>query len=299
MPQRPPAHLIAMSLHQRHATGLEYLDLVTDLLQRIRVESPEAGIWEAADMQWAWRRDQHADPNAATFWIDDDDNPVAAVVISNRLGCDLMLRPAESHLLPEMWSVAEAALKDLADGEVEMAIRDDYSETIAIAVDAGFAADNDVAVSCWLNAADRPQITDLASGYRLLSRADKSSTPHHMIMRSGEHVAERLKECSLYDPSFDLFVEAPDGSVAAYGLFWPDLITGVGLVEPMRTEDAHQNRGLARHILTAGVEQLAGSGCTRMKITYMDDNPASKHIYRSAGFQPADTARSYRRSLSV
>ena len=83
------------------------------------------------------------------------------------------------------------------------------------------------------------------------------------------------------------FVEAPDGSVAAYGLFWPDPVTGVGLVEPMRTEDEHQNRGLARHILTAGVERLAASGCTRMKITYMDDNPASKHIYRSAGFQPA------------
>ena len=120
-----------------------------------------------------------------------------------------------------------------------------------------------------------------------------------MIKRSGEHVAERLSECSLYDPSMDLFVEAPDGSVAAYGLFWPDPVTGVGLVEPMRTEEAHQNRGLARHILTAGVERLAESGCTRMKITYMDDNPTSKHIYRSTGFRPADTARSYRRSPSV
>ena len=284
-----------MSLRRRHATGLEYLDRVTALLQRIRLESPEAGIWEAADLQWAWRRDQHIDPKAATFWIDDHDHAVAAVVISNQLGCDLMVRPAESHLLPEMWSVAEAMLKDLPGGDVEMAIRDDYPETIALAVEAGFAADNDIAVSCWLDAADRPQISDLASGYRLLSRADNSNAPHHMIKRSGEHVAERLKECSLYDPYMDLFVEASDGSVAAYGLFWPDPVTGVGLVEPMRTEDAHQNRGLARHILTAGVERLAESGCARMKITYMDDNPTSKHLYRSAGFEPADTARTYRR----
>ena len=195
-----------------------------------------------------------------------------------------------------MWSAAEAALKDMPDANVEMAVRDDDLATTAVAVEAGFVADDDVAVSCWLDAADRPQISDLASGYRLLSRADKSSTAHHMIKRSGEHVAERLSECSLYDPSMDLFVEAPDGSVAAYGLFWPDPITGVGLVEPMRTEDEHQGRGLARHILTAGIERLAAAGCTRMKITYMDDNPASKHIYRSAGFRPAETARSYRRS---
>ena len=260
------------------------------------MDSSTDGVWEAADLQWAWRTDQHVDPNGVTFWIADDDNPVAAVVISNRLGCDLIVGPAESHLLPAMWSAAEAALKDMPDADVEMAVRDDDLATTAVEVEAGFVADDDVAVSCWLDAADRPQMSDLASGYRLLSRADKSSTAHHMIKRSGEHVAERLSECSLYDPSMDLFVEAPDGSVAAYGLFWPDPITGVGLVEPMRTEDEHQGRGLARHILTAGIERLAAAGCTRMKITYMDDNPASKHIYRSAGFQPAETARSYRRS---
>jgi ribosomal protein S18 acetylase RimI-like enzyme len=218
-------------------------------------------------------------------------------VISERLGCDLIVRPAASHLLPAMWNTAEASLKKLRGAGVEMTVRDDDATTIALALAAGFVADNDIAVSCWLDAADRPQISDLADGYRLLSRADVPTSAHHMIKRNGPHVAERLGECSLYNPSFDLFVEAPDGSVAAYGLFWPDTITGVGLVEPMRTEDLHQNRGLARHILTAGVERLAAAGCTRMKITYMDDNPTSKHIYRSAGFQPGDTARTYRRSV--
>ena len=67
----------------------------------------------------------------------------------------------------------------------------------------------------------------------------------------------------------------------------------------MRTEEEHQNRGLARHILTAGIERLVAAGCTRIKITYMDDNPTSNHLYRSAGFQPGDTARSYRRPPSV
>ena len=285
-----------MSVIELHPTGHEYLRLATTLLQRARLDSAEGGIWEAADLQWAWRKDQHIDPNAATFLIGDDDHPVAAVVISNRLVCDLIVRPAASHLLPSMWNAAEAALKTMPDGEVEMAVRDDDDATIAIAVDAGFVAGTDVAVACWLDDEDRPQISSLIPGYTLLSRADKSNTPHHMIKRNGEHVAERLSECSLYDPAFDLFVEAPDGSVAAYGLFWPDPVTGVGLVEPMRTEDAHQSRGLARHILTVGIGRLAAAGCQRMKITYIDDNPVSKHIYRSAGFQPTPTARTYRRS---
>ncbi|MEY2416887.1 MAG: hypothetical protein QOH53_2221, partial [Ilumatobacteraceae bacterium] len=199
-------------------------------------------------------------------------------------------------LLPSMWNAAEMALTKMPDVAVEMAVRDDDEATIALALQAGFIADDDVYVSCWLDAADRPQISGLAPGYRLLSRADAATSAHHMIKRNGEHVAQRLSECSLYNPSLDLFVEALDGSVAAYGLFWPDPVTGVGLVEPMRTEDAHQNLGLARHILTAGIERLATFGCQQMRITYSDDNPVSRHIYRSAGFQPVSTTRTYRRS---
>ena len=74
--------------------------------------------------------------------------------------------------------------------------------------------------------------------------------------------------------------------VAAYGLFWYDPATATGLVEPMRTEDDHQRRGLARHVLTAGLDRLAGAGAARIKICFEPDNPASGPLYRSVGFVP-------------
>jgi RimJ/RimL family protein N-acetyltransferase len=77
-----------------------------------------------------------------------------------------------------------------------------------------------------------------------------------------------------------------DDSVAAYGLFWFDPESATGLVEPMRTEDDHQQRGLARHVLTAGVDRLARAGATRIKICFEPSNPASRNLYLSAGFQP-------------
>jgi ribosomal protein S18 acetylase RimI-like enzyme len=55
----------------------------------------------------------------------------------------------------------------------------------------------------------------------------------------------------------------------------------------MRTEDDHQRRGLARHILTTGVDLLAEAGPARVKICYEPDNPASGSLYLSAGFEPA------------
>lgn len=36
----------------------------------------------------------------------------------------------------------------------------------------------------------------------------------------------------------------------------------------MRTEDDHQRRGLARHVLTTGIGRLAESGAERIKICF-------------------------------
>jgi RimJ/RimL family protein N-acetyltransferase len=54
----------------------------------------------------------------------------------------------------------------------------------------------------------------------------------------------------------------------------------------MRTEDDHQRRGLARHILTTGLDLLAEAGAQRIKICYEPNNPASGSLYLSVGFEP-------------
>jgi ribosomal protein S18 acetylase RimI-like enzyme len=103
-----------------------------------------------------------------------------------------------------------------------------------------------------------------------------------------------LRECSLYRDDLDLAVYAPNGEVAGYGLFWADPITGVGLVEPMRTEDLYQRRGIARHVLTSGLERLAAHGCLRLKVSYMTDNEASRSLYLGCGFRAGSADRTYR-----
>jgi hypothetical protein len=161
-----------MVLTQRHATGPEYLRVVTDLLQRIRLADPEGGVWEAADMQWAWRKDQHSDPANAIFWVDEGDRVVAAAVLTNfgdRVGTDLLVSPDTIELVPTMWASAMEILDRLPPIAVEADLRDDDIVTIGLATEAGFQRDEETAVSCWLDASKRPQVSDLASGYRLRS----------------------------------------------------------------------------------------------------------------------------------
>ena len=103
-----------------------------------------------------------------------------------------------------------------------------------------------------------------------------------MIARNGELVEARLRQCSLYDPTLDLAVEDADGRVAGYALFWFDHTTLVGLLEPMRVEDEYQRRGLARMLLTNGLDRLARKGARRLKVGFETD--AARNLYLGAGF---------------
>lgn len=287
-----------MVLRERRLAGLDYLAAVTRLLQNARLVSPAGGVWEAADLQWWWRRDQHPDPDRLSVWFDRDE-PVAAVVVTDwgdRFGCDLI---AARHDLPAVvdvvWNRAAEQIDLLGDAIVEMTIRDDETMLIDLVAAAGFRATEEAGVECWMNAADRPAPSPAIEGFTLLARSEVSDRPHHMIRRNGERVAERLDECSLYRPDLDLVVYDTNQEVAAYGLAWVDTVTGIGLIEPMRTEDRYQRRGLGRWVLTAALGRLAAHGCSRFKVTYLTDNEASRHLYLGAGFVPGAVSRTYRR----
>jgi GNAT superfamily N-acetyltransferase len=261
--------------------GSEYLRLATTLLQRMRVAWPSGGIWEAADVQWWSRRHRSTDADGQVFWLADGE-PVAAVIRTDfglSVQCDVLVGRASDRDL--VW--AEALRQ--ADAATEFPVRDDDASAIAALTGAGYRADGSAGVvASWLPAADRPPVPPLAGGFRLRSRAETPDRAHPLATRNSPGVAEHLRRCSLYRPELDLMVEAVDGQVAGYGLFWADPVTGVGLVEPMRTEDAFQRRGIASHLLAVGLKRLAQLGCQRLKVS--SDIP----LYLRAGFRPSPSA---------
>jgi RimJ/RimL family protein N-acetyltransferase len=285
-----------MSVREHEATGVEYLELVTQLLQRFRLADETAGLWEAADLQWWWRKARSSDEVGQMFWLDDS-GPVAAAILTDwgrTWACDPIVSPdAPSGLLSRVWSRALGRIDSLSLESVEVAVRDDDVEMLALLVGAGFSPSGDEGATTWMPAADRPRVPAPPDGFRLLDRTQTSGRPHHMRNRNGEEVAERLAQCPLYRPDLDLLVEGPDGDVASYGLFWFDPVTAVGLVEPMRTEDARQRLGLARCVLTAGLERLVALGSRRLKVSYEADNVASRSLYLGLGFRPESTDRIY------
>lgn len=274
-------------------SGTDYLALVTRLLHRVRLADPTAGLWEAADFQWWWRRERAFDDHGQLFWTDSQGEPVAGVIFTDEgqgraCQCDVIITPDHTgRMFGDLWQRALSRMAELSLDTVEVTVRDDDTMMLDAIAAAGFTATGDTGTSSWLNSGDRPGVAPLPEGFRLLSRALTADRPHHMIARNGADVAARLAQCSLYEPELDLLVQAPDGDVAAYGLFWADPVTGVGLVEPMRTEQQYWRNGLARHILTTGLDQLAAHGCTRLKVS------SGHPLYLGVGFTPTAPDQTY------
>jgi hypothetical protein len=160
-------------------------------------------------------------------------------------------------------------MDELAFGEVEVAIRDDDLLLVDLATRAGLAgiSGDRRPRRCHLDGRGRSTIDHRYRGWlsALRSRQRTRSSPS---LRIAKRVADRLSQTSLYRPDLDLFVETVAGDVASYGLFWLDSVTGVGFVEPMRTEHGHEGLGLGRHVLACGLERLAALGATRLEVNY-------------------------------
>ena len=90
----------------------------------------------------------------------------------------------------------------------------------------------------------------------------------------------------LYDPAFDLVVEAPDGSLAACCIAWWDPATRSAEIEPVGVVPEHRRRGLASAMCWQVIEQVRAAGGRQVYINISPNPayPAPAQTYLAAGF---------------
>jgi GNAT superfamily N-acetyltransferase len=289
---RPANTLNRVVVRRELLAGLERLHATTAVLQRARIADPLGGMWEAADVQWWWRLPRVTDELMLPVWFDDV-GPVAAAGLTawgETWQVDVFTVPSVVDE-EDVWAAAlEAAAEHR--GALELLVLGEASPLAGFAIQSGFTLTDELSGTSWMDADERPPVTHV-DGFAIVDRVMCADRPHPMIDRNGERVASRLRECSLYDPTLDLAVEDADGRAAGYALFWCDPTTGVGLLEPMRVEDEYQRRGLARMLLTAGLDRLARTGARRLKVGFETD--AARNLYLGAGFVQTSVDRTLTR----
>ena len=262
--------------------GLERLNATSTVLQRARLADPLVGMWEAADVQWWWRRPRVTDELALPVWFDEV-GPVAAAGLTawdDTWQADVLAVPSIVKE-EDVWAATLEAAAGNGDGALRVLVRQDEALLGDLAIKSGFTKTDELSGTAWMGGHDRPPVEEV-DGFAIVDRVEQADRPHPMIARNGDGVEQRLRQCSLYDPMLDLAVEDPDGRVAGYALFWFDHTTLVGLLEPMRVEDEYQRRGLARMLLTNGLDRLARKGAHRLKVGFETDS--ARTLYLGAGF---------------
>ena len=284
-------------LREGFRAGLESVETITTLLQRVRNAHPTSGLYEAAEFQWWWGVERATDTLDQLFWFDKHDQPAAAVIATDfsARGSAVYAEPVlVVSVLPDAspdWiahvvdrGLAHAAEHGMTSVELEVDRADHVMRDLLFG--RSFAVKDDGLIDCWLDASNRPPVSDLHDNYRLASRVDTVGSPHHMTDPRRPNIEPRLQQTSLYRPDLDLVVLDADDNPAGYGMFWHDPVSATGIVEPMRTHDDHQQRGLARHILTSGIDRLAQAGAERISIGFEPENVAQVRCMKASGSCP-------------
>jgi predicted N-acetyltransferase YhbS len=278
----PSVRLTNVVVRRELLRGLGRLNATTAVLQRARLADPLGGMWEAADVQWWWRRPRATDELALPVWFDEA-GPVAAAGLTAWEDTWQAYVFAVPSIVDEqdVWAATLEATAGHPREALQVLVCDGDAPLAGLAIQSGFAMTDELSGTAWMEADQRPPVAQV-DGFAIVDRVTRADRPHPMIARNGELVEARLRQCSLYDPTLDLAVEDVDGSVAGYALFWFDLATLVGLLEPMRVEDVLQRRGLARMLLTNGLDRLGRKGAHRLKVGFETD--AARNLYLGAGF---------------
>jgi GNAT superfamily N-acetyltransferase len=277
----PANRLTNVVLRRELLRGVGRLNATTSVLRRARLADPLGGMWEAADVQWWWRRPRATDELTLPVWFDEV-GPVAAAGLTawgDTWQADVFAVPSIAKE-DDVWAATLEATVGRRE-VLRVLVREHDALLVDLAIQSGFAMTDELSGTAWMDADDRPPVGQV-DGFAIVDRAERPDRPHPMIARNGELVESRLQQCSLYDPTLDLAVEDADGRVAGYALFWFDDATLVGLVEPMRVEGEYQRRGLGRMLLTNGLDRLARKGARRLKVGFEAD--AARNLYLDAGF---------------
>ncbi|NUO99793.1 MAG: GNAT family N-acetyltransferase [Nonomuraea sp.] len=97
-----------------------------------------------------------------------------------------------------------------------------------------------------------------------------------------------------YDPSREIVVEAPDGRVAAFAVYWLDPLNRTGHFEPVGTHPAFWRRGLAGAAMLHGLRAMRAAGMTLATVNHDAGNAAARALYRSLGFARRHETYGYR-----
>ncbi len=128
------------------------------------------------------------------------------------------------------------------------------------------------------------------------SRADAARLAFASTLAPEAHRARYLRfmRSPGYVREHDMVAVAPDGTIAAFAIYWPDAELSLAQFEPVGTHPDFQRRGLARAVLHESLARLEVAGIERARVMTGGVNERAASTYLATGFTLVDQVAAYR-----
>jgi mycothiol synthase len=282
-----------MTISSRLYEGEKDFQVMLDLMARVRPAAHAKDYPAKVDIE----ENLAVEEIRATvkLWFDDD-RPIgwAYVDEGNNLRWELE-KPYTDTVGAEMvaWGM-DCIRKTLAAREsttLDASCREDYQERLDFFARFGFRKAEGFSVHMKRDLSKSIPEPDLPDGYLIrpvkgVEEAKAIATTHRAAFRTDYMTTENrliIMNSSEYDPTLDLLVIAPDGTVAGYCTCstTPD---GGGFTDPVAVHPSHQRKGLSKALLLKGLGLLKERGMNFAQFTTSGDNISMQKAGESAGF---------------
>jgi ribosomal protein S18 acetylase RimI-like enzyme len=153
------------------------------------------------------------------------------------------------------------------------------------------------------------QPADLPSGYTIRHSygsqdAHERALAAHTAFESEKSLEDcraqmiRIMGSQIYDPQNDILVCSPSGEIVSFCQLWPDRTTRVGMFEQVGTHPFHRRLGLAKAVMTAGMQRLKDLGMTHASICVETDNLPAIRLLERMGFAKMNRLLTFEKSLN-
>ncbi|MGH6957716.1 MAG: GNAT family N-acetyltransferase [Caulobacteraceae bacterium] len=272
--------------------------------------------WHPGDV--VWQLNGMADQaQPIRFWFGPDGVEVAACVVSAE---ELWIEatPAGEPRVAEAVEAAEARVRARhakgGSGEFSVIVSEHDSFRIRTLERLGYRKGAPSGVGFTMDLERPPPAPEAPPGFSVRDsvgvdpalratahRAAWSHLEHLRIHGESQFSTDRylsLAAMPVYDPTLDMLVVAPDGSLVANCIAWADADSGVAVFEPVGTALAYRGRRLTGLMMGEAVRRLKAKGMREARVGTAHFNASAIAAYRAAGFMLAARLHRWTKSLA-
>jgi mycothiol synthase len=238
------------------------------------------------------------DPENVGLWEDSSDQLVGYAVLQYPwLALDYVVHPAVAEtLVPEMleWGKLRGhalAAKQGSTSRVNVWIREDQPQQLALAQAHGFQYDGDSMLHLTRQLSDSPSVPKLPEGFHVRPLRGRSEVAAYVNLHqtafgtknmTGEWRA-RILHMPHYVPETDLVIATSQDQPVAFCICW--IYGEQGQVEPLGVHPDYERRGFGRSMLLEAFCRMQARGLTTVHVDCYEENDPARALYESVGFR--------------